>query len=1379
MELKSGTTLSTDTAHSGSKSMKMIVTGIGGNESMGGLLGYWNQYTSYYPGWYYIGSGSKTLYYRWWMKIMPGFKWASHGGGKVKISRAIVHPSDEGYTGYMWQDGFNIAECNLTGGSGCLNTDGSQNGSDSGIKLNYDVASKDDGNWHEYIIRVKPNTCSSCMDAELQLWVDGTSQGTLSGWKLSSWTNQDFNEAWGSWASHWYWQMNGTTGDGGTIYIDDISTDDTYNSIYSGGSDTTPPVRSGGLPSGEQVYGTTQVTMQVTTDENATCKYGSSSGVAYASMSNTFSTTGGTSHSTTISGLSNGGSYTRYVRCIDGSSNANTSDYSISWTVASSPSAQDCPSNWKSLHPTWIYCDDFETDKSNLWVDSNYYGSRMVRSAGNGYSGTYSMRATFPFAPSSASNGGDFMVAFGASPVSPTVDAADTTKYRELYWRAYIKTQAGWQPGTGQKLTRATSFHNSSWAQSMIAHWWGSSASPENTLQVDPAGGVCRGGVYPAGSPSCTNNTVITTGWNDFDNLYWLGGVAGTATVLGTASANTWQCLEGYVKLNDSGQTNGVQTFWVDGVQDATKTGLNFVGTYSTYGINIFRVENYANSGTTNAQYRDWDNLVLSSERIGCTVGGSDSTPPSVTIVTADPSTISADSLTATGTASDGTGVSGCKWRMGSAPDASNGTACTGTTSFSCSTSGYSEGANTLYVGCYDAAGNYGSDSIVVNRDSTAPTTPTDLDARSSSTSTVDLSWQPSTDAVGVTSYRVDYCSGYNCSSWATLGTSATNSYTHTGITPAANPTIYRYRVYALDAANNLSGAATSIHFNAQPTIPAFPGAEGGGAYSKGGRGGTVYHVTSLLGDTSAGTLRACVNATGPRTCVFDVGGTIELTSNVNVSGPYITIAGDTAPGGGIAISGKNSTSVTFTVRTHNVIVRGIRFRKGYNAGTPDQDGDSSNVTSASATSGPVGPIIFDHVSSSWTQDENAEVWSLTTRAPKDVTYQWAMFYEPFLDHPTNYITGAYDQATANKMTGIDVHHSMFSQSGWRNPLIKNKQFRLINNLIYNWSRYATMIGGGSDVDVIGNTYKQGSRYATGGGIVNLHEISVFPSGNSTTPTGNPTIYAVGNKGWNNTNPLADNWSTNMVWEVDQENGTDMNSLSTSYRRLTPLTALPFPITTQDAATAETIVLAGAGASRRLDCSGNWVSIRDSQDARIVSEYTNNTGALVLLSSETEVGGYPTLAAGTACTDTDGDGMPDTWETANGLNASSASDGPTLHASGYSNLEMYLAGSSSETTPVLSNLLPTSNLARTATSATLQATTDQTATCRYALGSGTPYAGMTPFSNTASTTHSSNVSIVAGGVYQYCVRCMGTSLVSDESCTRFAVDPNPKKRVRH
>ena len=102
-----------------------------------------------------------------------------------------------------------------------------------------------------------------------------------------------------------------------------------------------------------------------------------------------------------------------------------------------------------------------------------------------------------------------------------------------------------------------------------------------------------------------------------------------------------------------------------------------------------------------------------------------------------------------------------------------------------------------------------------------------------------------------------------------------------------------------------------------------------------------------------------------------------------------------------------------------------------------------------------------------------------------------------------------------------------------------------------------------------------------------------------------------------------------------------------------------------------------------------------------------------------------------------------------------------------------------EIAPALSSLLPTSNYAKTITTATLQVTTDKTATCRYALGSGIPYASMTQFTNTASTSHSSNVTVVAGGIYQYCFRCQATSAISDESCTRFAVDPNPKKRVLH
>lgn len=661
--------------------------------------------------------------------------------------------------------------------------------------------------------------------------------------------------------------------------------------------------------------------------------------------------------------------------------------------------------------------------------------------------------------------------------------------------------------------------------------------------------------------------------------------------------------------------------------------------------------------------------------------------------------------------------------------------------------------------------------------DTTAPTTPTDLDARSNSTSTVDLSWQPSTDAVGVTSYRVDYCSGFNCSSWATLGTSSTNSYTHTGITPAANPTIYRYRVYALDAANNLSGAATSIYFNAVPTIPAFPGAEGGGATSKGGRGGTVYHVTSLDGGTGAGTLRACaVVATGPRTCVFDVAGNIELSSHINVSSPYLTIAGETAPGGGITVSGKNSTAVSFTARTHNIIVRGIRFRKGYNAGTPSQDGDSANVAGVSATSGPIGPIIFDHISASWGQDENVEVWSDVARAPKNVTYQWSMIYEPLFAHPVNLLTGASSSAVADNMTDIDLHHSILANSSHRNPMIKTRSFRVVNSLVYNWSDWALAVHGTGQVDIIGNKFKTGPLYLTES--AKAYEIEATPIGNSTTATtGTTSLYVSGNVGPHNSDPLADNWVMTRLIDLELNGSAELGPLSESYRRLTPLPALPFPITAQDVWTAETLVLAGAGASRRLDCAGNWVSNRDSADARVVAQYTAGNVGIVPV-NEDAVGGYPTLAAGTACTDTDGDGMPDTWETANGLNPASAADGPTLHASGYSNLERYLAGSADTTPPVASDAQPTDRIAKGSTNATLRVTTDEAADCRYSATSGFAWGAGTPYSTTGGTAHSSDVTVAGGRNYRYYSRCLDpTGNQSAEVMSAFFVPRKPMHKV--
>lgn len=607
-------------SHSGSCSSRIVVIGNDGqNQQLG-----WDliQQNPNYP-FNYVGGPS--LYYRWWMRIEPGFLWQGTGQ-KTKSSRAGTASEQpfNYYTGYLNAGSFEIGECDT---SGCLQNDGGGTGGGGELNIAYNFRTKNDGQWHEYIVRIKPNTSASCTagvncDAEFQAYVDGVSVGTYNNFKLTDLRNPGtvLHDFWGGWMVRPYFQMGDSTNEaGGTIYLDDFSVDDVWNSIYSGGGDTTPPTNvTLTAPAADSTLSGTVTVSGTCTDET------SIRGVQFKYGSNNIGsedTTSPYSVSWDTTAVANG-SYSLTAVCTDNGGNS-TASSARSVTVSNAIPSNECPSNWKTLHPTWIYCDDFETDKSSLWQDENYYNDRLVRSSGNGLNGSYSLRATFPSSPSSSVSAGDFSVAFGASPVSPTVDANDTTKYRELYWRAYIKNQTGWQPGVGQKLTRATSFHNSSWVQSMVAHWWGF-GTPENYLGVDPTSGVCRGGVYPAGSPACTDNTVITTSYNDTSNMYWLGSQSGTVPVLGTTTANTWQCVEGYVKLNDAGQTNGVQTLWVDSVQDATKTGLNFVGTYSTYGINIFRLENYMNTGVSQSEYRDWDNLVLSTTRIGCSISSPD-----------------------------------------------------------------------------------------------------------------------------------------------------------------------------------------------------------------------------------------------------------------------------------------------------------------------------------------------------------------------------------------------------------------------------------------------------------------------------------------------------------------------------------------------------------------------------------------------------------------------------------------------------------------------------------------------------------------------------------------------------------------------------------
>lgn len=556
--------------------------------------------------------------------------------------------------------------------------------------------------------------------------------------------------------------------------------------------------------------------------------------------------------------------------------------------------------------------------------------------------------------------------------------------------------------------------------------------------------------------------------------------------------------------------------------------------------------------------------------------------------------------------------------------------------------------------------------------DTESPSAPASLSTVSPSTTQVNLLWKASTDNVGVTSYRIEACAGYGCSNYTLIGTSTTTSYSHTGIVPSPKPVIYRYRVQAADAAGNLSGYSPAVYFNARPTIPAFPGAQGAGAMSMGGRGGTVYHVTNLL-NSGPGSFRACVEASGPRTCVFDVAGNIDITGGLAVTNPYLTIAGQTAPGGGITLMGKNSRYVLFSVRTHNVTVRNLRFRKGYNSLTLRNDGDSTNATGISAGS-TVDSVIFDSCSMSWGQDEDSEVWGLSTSPiqPKNITYSNSLLYETLDPHSKIALVGANNNMSGD-ITGIDYHRNLFGTFMERAPLFKGKELRFVNNIIWNWSRWGTQIGGGAQADIIGNLWKYGAWNPP----VYPIEITAYPGQGTTTAPGTMSLYVVGNKGPNHQTPAADNWSS-MIREVASEGASIIGPLSTSYKRTVPLPDLQFPISVLPVENIESL-LDVIGASRRLDCQGQWVTMRDSADARIVNQYVNNTPG-TLIATEDAVGGYPVLATGTLCPDTDQDGIFDAWEDANGLDKNNPADGPALHVSGYSNLERFL-------TPPINSLL--------------------------------------------------------------------------------------------
>jgi hypothetical protein len=252
----------------------------------------------------------------------------------------------------------------------------------------------------------------------------------------------------------------------------------------------------------------------------------------------------------------------------------------------------------------WIWCDDFEQNRLSSYFEYDNSGGGFVRAASVGLNGSYGMRARW--STTGQVSAGALHLAFGKTPSGFTPVDAGTQVYRDVYWRMYVRTQPGWTGGSAVKLSRAIVFASSNWAEAAIAHVWGDADNPSPYVDLDPVRGTDASG------------TLLTTTYNDFAHFTWLGLVHGSKPLFADNQAGNWFCVEAHMRLNDAGQSNGVFETWINDTLDARASNLNFLGSYSTYGINAVFFENYWNAGAVQPEERYFDNLVVSTQRIGC-----------------------------------------------------------------------------------------------------------------------------------------------------------------------------------------------------------------------------------------------------------------------------------------------------------------------------------------------------------------------------------------------------------------------------------------------------------------------------------------------------------------------------------------------------------------------------------------------------------------------------------------------------------------------------------------------------------------------------------------------------------------------------------------
>lgn len=463
----------------------------------------------------------------------------------------------------------------------------------------------------------------------------------------------------------------------------------------------------------------------------------------------------------------------------------------------------------------------------------------------------------------------------------------------------------------------------------------------------------------------------------------------------------------------------------------------------------------------------------------------------------------------------------------------------------------------------------------------------------------------------------------------------------------------------------------------------AFPGAEGFGRYASGGRGGKVYHVTTLQDGNQEGTFRYAVQRQGPRTIVFDVAGTIFLDKRLEIRNGDLTIAGQTAPGQGICIAG-----YPVSMSAENIIIRFLRFRVGNeHGGEPDGLGGTENKN-----------LIIDHCTISWSVDECCSIYG-----SENTTVQWCLVSESLRTaghgkgkHGYGAIWGGSRASFHHNL--LAHHESRFPRLGPRPSTQDHEYVDMRNNVFYNWAGNGCYGGEGMKVNIVNNYYKPGPATPKGKPIsYRIAALGVRTTKYCHRADGTPNVwqpmehvwgkfYVDGNEIVGYPEVTKDNWTKGIYEQISNSScdNTFTEQVKKEMRLNTPLET--DVVTTHTPEQAYNLVLAYVGCSKQ----------RDIIDTRIIEETKNGTATYFgsvtpdaknapgLIDSPYDVkpagavSAWPELSDGgvkaSDLIDSDGDGIPDVWERAHHLNPNDATDGNAVNLSkeGYTNLEFYM-----------------------------------------------------------------------------------------------------------